>query len=158
MLSEPLAVLVVLAAVVYVALRLESRINLFRSLGGALVAILLAMVLSNLGILPGTSPTYDFLVGPGVSVGIALILFSVDLRSVVSAGPRMLAAFGIGAIGTAIGSMTAALALSALIGPETWKLAGQFTGTYTGGGMNFAALGQEQGPAVTCSLPVSLQT
>jgi uncharacterized membrane protein len=143
MLSEPLAVLVVLAAVVYVALRLEVRINLFRSLGGALVAILLAMVLSNIGILPGTSPTYDFLVGPGVSVGIALILFSVDLRSILSAGPRMLAAFGIGAVGTAVGAMTAALVLSTLIGPETWKLAGQFTGTYTGGGMNFAALGQE---------------
>jgi uncharacterized membrane protein len=29
-----------------------------------------------------------------------------------------------------------------LVGPETWKLAGQFTGTYTGGGVNFAAVGQ----------------
>jgi uncharacterized membrane protein len=28
------------------------------------------------------------------------------------------------------------------VGPETWKLAGQFTGTYTGGGLNFAALGK----------------
>ncbi|MCG8608297.1 DUF819 family protein, partial [bacterium] len=27
----------------------------------------------------------------------------------------------------------------------TWKLSGQFTGTYTGGGMNFAALGQALG-------------
>jgi len=29
-----------------------------------------------------------------------------------------------------------------LVGPETWKLSGQFTGTYTGGGANFAALGR----------------
>ncbi|TFH66610.1 MAG: DUF819 family protein, partial [Gemmatimonadales bacterium] len=28
------------------------------------------------------------------------------------------------------------------VGPETWKLSGQFTGTYTGGGANFAALGR----------------
>ena len=35
--------------------------------------------------------------------------------------------------------------LSGLVGPETWKLAGQFTGTYTGGGVNFAALGQALG-------------
>jgi uncharacterized membrane protein len=29
-----------------------------------------------------------------------------------------------------------------MIGPATWKLTGQFTGTYTGGGLNFAALAQ----------------
>ena len=54
----------------------------------------------------------------------------------------MLMAFGLGALGTALGSFAAARALSPLVGPETWKLAGQFTGTYTGGEVNFAALGQ----------------
>jgi uncharacterized membrane protein len=52
----------------------------------------------------------------------------------------MLAAFGIGAVGTALGAIAGGLMLSSLVGPETWKLAGQFTGTYTGGGANFAAL------------------
>jgi uncharacterized membrane protein len=77
-----------------------------------------------------------------VSVGIALILFNVNIRSVLDAGPRMLAAFGLGALGTAMGAVVGALLFSGLVGPETWKLAGQFTGTYTGGGVNFAALGQ----------------
>jgi uncharacterized membrane protein len=54
----------------------------------------------------------------------------------------MLAAFGIGAAGTAAGAIVGGLILSGLVGPETWKLAGQFTGTYTGGGANFAALGR----------------
>ncbi len=54
----------------------------------------------------------------------------------------MLAAFGIGAVGTAVGAIVGALTLHGLVGPETWKLAGQFTGTYTGGGLNFAALGK----------------
>jgi len=142
MISDPVAILVVLAAIVYVALRLERRFVLFRSLGGALVAILLAMVLSNAGILPGNSPTYEFLVTWGVSLAVAFILLSVDLRSIVQAGPKMLAAFGIGAAGTAVGATTAGLLLHGLVGPETWKLTGQFTGTYTGGGANFAALGQ----------------
>jgi len=142
MISDPVAVLVVLAAVVYVALQLEKRFVLLRSLGGALVAILLGMALSNAGILPGDSPTYMFLVTWGVSLAVAFILLSVDLRSIVQAGPKMLAAFGIGAAGTAVGATTAGLLLHRLVGPETWKLAGQFTGTYTGGGANFAALGQ----------------
>ncbi|UCD24473.1 MAG: DUF819 family protein [Gemmatimonadota bacterium] len=142
MITNPLTIFFVLAAVVLVSLLLERRIAIVRSLGAALTAILLGMVLSNAGLLPGNSPTYDFLMGTGVNLGIALILLSVDLRSIVQAGPKMLAAFGIGAAGTAIGAITGALLLSGLVGAETWKLAGQFTGTYTGGGANFAALGR----------------
>lgn len=145
MISDPMAVLVVLAAVVYVAVRLEEQYHLFRSLGSALVSILIALVLSNVGIIPGESPAYVFLVGPGVSVGIALILFSVDVRTVFSAGPTMLVAFAIGAVGTIVGAVTGAFLWSGMVGPETWKLSGQFTGTYTGGGVNFAAVGQAVG-------------
>lgn len=142
MITDPVAVLVVLAAVVWVAVRLEERFRLFRSLGAALVGILLGMALSNAGVLPGESAAYRFLVGPGVSVGIVLILFSVDVRTVFSAGPRMLGAFAVGAAGTAAGAVGGAFLYGGLIGPETWKLAGQFTGTYTGGGVNYAALGE----------------
>ncbi len=142
MITDPRAVLFVLSLVVVVSIYLERRVRLCRSLGAALVALLLGMVLSNVGLIPGNSPTYDFLIGPGVSVGIALILFNVSIRSILDAGPRMLAAFSLGAVGTAVGAVIGALTLSGLVGPETWKLAGQFTGTYTGGGVNFAALGQ----------------
>ena len=142
MITDPVAVFLVLATVVFASVVLEERFALFRSLGAALVGILLAMILSNTGLIPGTSPTYEFLMGPGVSIGIAMILLSVDVKSVLKAGPTMLAAFGIGALGTAVGAFTGAMLLAGMVGPETWKLAGQFTGTYTGGGVNFAALGQ----------------
>jgi uncharacterized membrane protein len=141
MITNAVAVFFVLAAVVAIAVGLESRYHLFRSLGSALVAILLGMLLSNAGLIPGTSPAYDFLVGPGVSAGIILILLSVEVKSVIQAGPTMLAAFAIGAVGTAAGASIGALVLNGQIGPETWKLAGQYTGTYTGGGVNFAAVG-----------------
>jgi uncharacterized membrane protein len=142
MLTDPIAHMFLLAAVVYISLRLEEKFTLFRSLGAALVGILLGMVLSNSGILPDDSPAYRFLGGTGVSVGVVLILLSVDIRSVRQAGPRMLAAFGLGALGSAIGASIASLLLFRQVGPETWKLAGQYTGTYVGGGMNFAALAQ----------------
>ncbi|GMR13121.1 MAG: DUF819 family protein [Gemmatimonadota bacterium] len=145
MISDPMAVIVVLAAVVYLAIRLEEEYHLFRSLGSALVAILIALLLSNVGIIPGESPAYVFLVGPGVSVGIVLILISVDVRTVFSAGPAMLGAFALGAVGTIVGAVTGAFLWSGMVGPETWKLSGQFAGTYTGGGVNFAAVGQAVG-------------
>jgi uncharacterized membrane protein len=140
--EDPLAIVVLLAVVVWVSLKLEERSPLVRSLGAALVGILLGMLLSNTGVIPGLSPAYDFLQGTGVSIGIVLILLGVDVRSVLDAGPTMLVAFFLGALGTAVGAMAAAFLLAPEIGGETWKLAGQFTGTYIGGGMNFAALGQ----------------
>ena len=142
MITDPLTIFLMLAGVVFIAIQLENRVPLFRALGAALTGILLGMALSNTGILPGVSPTYSFLMGDGVYFGIALILLSVDLRSVVRAGPGMLAAFGIGAAGTALGAIVGGFVLVGLVGPETWKLSGQFTGTYTGGGANFAALGR----------------
>ena len=142
MIRDPLAVFVTLAVVVLVSIQLEKRVALFRSLGAALTGILLGMLLSNTGILPGESPAYNFLMGDGVYFGIALILMGVNLRSVLQAGPGMLVAFGIGAVGTMVGAMVGGFFLADLVGPETWKLAGQFAGTYTGGGANFAAVGR----------------
>ena len=141
MISDPAAVFFVLGAVVALSVALELRWSAFRALGSALVGILLAMALSNAGVIPGESAAYDFLGGPAVSAGIVLILLSVDVRSVVGAGPTMLAAFAVGALGTAVGAVLAGLLLADDIGPETWKLVGQYTATYTGGGVNFAAVG-----------------
>ena len=141
MITNSTAVFFVLATVVAVAITLELRTKVFRALGSALVGILLGMLLSNTGIIPGESPAYAFLGGPAVSAGIILILLSVDVRSVAKAGPKMLAAFVIGGIGSALGASLSALLLADAIGPETWKLAGQYTATYTGGGVNFAAVG-----------------
>jgi uncharacterized membrane protein len=143
--SDPTAIFFILAAVVLVAVALEERYHLFKSLGSALVGILIGMALSNGGLIPGDSPVYVLLGGPVVSAGLVLILLSVDVRTVVQAGPTMLSAFALGAVGSAVGSSVAAYFLLGSIGPETWKLAGQYTATYTGGGANFAAVGAALG-------------
>ena len=57
MITNPLSIFFVLAAVVFVSLLLEKRIGLFRSLSAALTGILLGMLLSNVGLLPGNSPS-----------------------------------------------------------------------------------------------------
>ncbi len=63
--ADPISIFLTLAAVVFLALQLEKRVGVFRSLGAALTGILIGMLLSNTGLLPGNSPTYDFLMGTG---------------------------------------------------------------------------------------------
>lgn len=142
MIDTTVAVFFILSAIVFLSVWLVDRYKPFKKIGAALIGILLGMLLSNLGVLPGESKVYNFLASYGVSAAVVLILLSVEIGTVKKAGPLMLKAFCIGAVGSAIGSILMALILSSSIGPETWKLSGQFAATYTGGGMNFAAMGQ----------------
>lgn len=141
--TNPVLVLFTLAAVVLAALWLEAHTRAFRKIGAAATAILLALVLSNTGLIPGQSPVYDFLLGQAVIAGIILILLNVSLDSIRQAGAPMLMAFVIGAVGSAAGAMIMANVVHGPIGADAWKLSGQFTATYIGGGMNFAAVGQQ---------------
>ncbi|MBK5255044.1 MAG: DUF819 family protein [Vicinamibacteria bacterium] len=140
--TDPVAILFILALVVLGSIWLEKQGSIFKKLGSAATVILIALVLSNLAVIPGESPVYDFLMGRGVLAGIVLILLNVNLGSIRAAGRPMLVAFALGAMGSALGAVLMAAVLRPAIGPDTWKLSGQFTGTYIGGGMNFAAIGQ----------------
>src|SRR5262245_56346335 len=142
---NPVVVFFALAAIVLTAGVLVDRVVLFKRIGTAALSILLVLILSNIGVLPGVSPVYDFLVGPGVLAGIVLVLLSVNLTTVRDAGWPMLVSFALACVASIVGTVIMATMLHSSVGEETWKLAGQFTATYIGGGMNFAAVGRELG-------------
>lgn len=142
MVTNTVAIFFVLTFSVIASLWLEKRFKTFKKLGAGAIAILIGIALTNSGFLPGDSVAYDFLMTQGVSASIVLILLSVDIKSIKAAGPTMLKAFVIGALGSAFGAMIMSWVLAKSIGDESYKLAAQFTGTYVGGGMNFAALGR----------------
>ncbi|MEE8129340.1 MAG: DUF819 family protein, partial [Vicinamibacterales bacterium] len=102
MIRDPFLVFFVIALVVAISIWLARWWVIARRLGSVLFSILLALVLSNVGVLPATSPAYDAVNGVGVSIAVAFILLGVDLRAVKAAGPRMLVAFGLGALGTIV--------------------------------------------------------
>ncbi|MDZ4674898.1 MAG: DUF819 family protein, partial [Gemmatimonadota bacterium] len=74
-----------------------------RKLSGVLVAILLAMVLSNLRLIPQASPTYDTVLSYLIPISIPLLLFDANLRRIIRETGRMLLAFGLGTAGTVVG-------------------------------------------------------
>lgn len=135
-------IILVLVFTVVAAIWLENNTRVFKKLGAAALSILIGMLFSNLGLIPGSSSVYDFFRGPGVLAGITLFLLTVDLGSIRAAGGPMLKAFLLGAFGAALGGAVMGLVLLDAIGPDTWKLSGQFAATYIGGGVNFAAVGQ----------------
>lgn len=147
--SDPLYVFFVLCAVAAVAEWLAQR-GFGRKLGGAMIALTLAAVLANLGLIPTASnapPLYGQVVAIGAPVSIFLMLLGVHLGALRRAGGVMLVAFTLGALGTLAG-VTIAFWLTTApewLGNLAAPLGGMYAATYIGGGANFNALALHYG-------------
>jgi uncharacterized membrane protein len=112
-------------------------------LSGAVLAIGVAFVLSNLRVIPSSAPAYDVVWSFLVPLAIPLLLFTADLKRILrEAGPTLLA-FAAGAVGTVLGTVLAFPLLP--LGEEGWKLAGIFCATYVGGSLNYMAASEALG-------------
>jgi len=147
MIESPLALAALIAAVTALGFWLENRFSWARTVGASLLIIGLGATLSNLNLVPATSPVYDIVSGPITSLAIVWLLLGVNLQDLKSAGPRMLLAFGLAVVATSIGAFVATLLLGSTLPGEAWKLAGALTGTYAGGSLNFVSVAREVGLA-----------
>ncbi|PWE16581.1 hypothetical protein DDZ18_12500 [Marinicauda salina] len=107
-------------------------------LTGAVWAILGAILLANLRVIPHDAPAYGFVFDYFVPVLIPLFLFKADLKRIFFETGRMAGAFMLAALGTTVGVVIAMLLLD--FGAREPGVAGAFTATYVGGSVNYAAL------------------
>lgn len=145
--SDPFQVLVVLVGIVFLATWLDKKYKWARNLSPVLLILAIGAIASNLRLIP-TETSDDFslygdIMDFTIPFAVCLVLFQVQLRDLNKVGLQMLCAFGIACIGVFIGAVGGAVILSEQLGPDSWKLAGPFTGTYTGGSLNFNALWHE---------------
>ena len=114
-----------------------------RKYSGVMLLIGAAIVLANLRIIPTAAPAYDAVWNYLVPIAIPLLLFEADLKRIVRESGPTLIAFVIGSIAVVVG---VALGVAALdLGANEAEFAGIFTGTYIGGGLNFAAVAEATG-------------
>lgn len=109
-----------------------------RTLTGAVWAILIAILLSNIRVIPRDAAAYDFVFTYLVPVLVPLFLFDADLRRIFRETGRTAIAFALAAAGTCAGTIVGVLLLN--LGPEEASLGGIFTATYIGGSVNYVAL------------------
>lgn len=97
----------------------------------------LAILMSNLDIIPKHAPAYDYVKRYLVPLAIPLFLMRVNLFEIFSETGKTLAAFAVGAVTTVLGVLVGVLWFD--LGPLEADLAGIFAATYIGGTLNFAA-------------------
>ncbi|MFS0672159.1 DUF819 domain-containing protein [Ornithinibacillus sp. 179-J 7C1 HS] len=118
---------------------LEQKYEWASKISGAIVALVGAMVLANLNIIPTDSPVYDTVWTYVIPLAIPLLLFQSNILKIWNESGRLLVIFLISSIGTVVGAIVGFFLLKDLI-PDLYKVVGMMTGSYIGGSVNLAAL------------------
>ena len=139
---------------------LEQKYNWASKVSGAIIALILAMIMANIGIIPIHCSLYDDVVwGIVVPVGIPLLLLQCNLKRIWKETGRMLVIFLIGAVGTILGAFIAYFLLRGHFNDDAGLagVAAMMTGSYIGGGVNFAAMASQYaaGDDLTASATVA---
>jgi uncharacterized membrane protein len=114
-----------------------------RKTSGVVWVLVAAMLLSNTGVTPIVSPSYDFVGRYMVSLAIPLLLFKADIRKIFRESGKVLVTFLIGSVGVVLGAVISFWFMDlGEIGP---KVAGTYTGGWIGGAVNFLAVSQVVG-------------
>lgn len=137
------ALLALMMGAVALAIWLEQKYQWASKISGAIIALLIALLASNLSVIPTACPLYDDIVwGYAVPLGIPLLLLQCNMKKIWKETGRMMVIFLIGAAGTVAGAFLAYGLLHSYI-PGLEGVAAMMTGSYVGGGVNFAALAVE---------------
>lgn len=109
-------------------------------LSGAIIALIGALLLTNFNIIPTNAPWFDDIIwGYVVPLAIPLLLLQCDIRKIWKESGKLLIIFLVGSIGTTCSAVLAFNLLKNSV-PEPASVAAMMTGSYIGGGVNFAAL------------------
>lgn len=106
-------------------------------LSAPLIIIVLAIVFSNSGILPFTSPVYDVMWGYAVPLAIPLLLLRANIKKIIYEGGYVFVAFILAATGTILGAAIF-FSLTGLVDDEG-KAASALLASWIGGSANFVA-------------------
>ncbi len=145
--SNPIYVLMILCLMVVLAIH-AGKTKIGRQFGAALLVIVFTAVAANLSIIPSASNSiglYDAIFSYVAPISIFYLLLDVNLTSIKQAGLPMIVLFLIGSLATTIGIISSWYLVNpeTVLGGDGVVIAGMLTGTYTGGSVNFNAIGLE---------------
>lgn len=146
--STPPALFAFLASIVAIVHGLGRRPGLsafFRYCPPLIWTYFVPMICSSLGIIPGSSPLYSFMMRVMLPVIVVLLLVGSDTAAIARVGRKGIAMMLIGTLGIvagAVGSFALFLYLlpAGTLPPDLWKGVAALSGSWIGGSANMAAI------------------
>lgn len=125
---------------------IEGRYRWAEKLSAPVIALLLAMTLSNTGIMPAKEiPAYDFIGAWLVPLALPLLLMQANLIKIAREAGRLMFAVLLASAGTIVGAFAAVAMFRDSGIPQIEQAAAIMTGSYIGGMVNFLAIQDSTG-------------
>ena len=122
----------IMVLVVAFSIWMEQTYAWASKISGAIIALICALLLTNLKIIPASAPIFDDVVwGFAVPMAIPLLLLQVNLSKIWKETGRMLGIFLIGALGTVAGAVLGVLILAFAAAVVSMVSSGQALGEIT---------------------------
>jgi uncharacterized membrane protein len=154
--TDPVGIIAVLLATLaglFAASQTSGGQRVFRVVPLLVFAYFVPTLLSNVGVIPLSSPAYDFVKRTLLPASLVLLVLAVDVPSITRLGRDAILLLLAGTAGIVIGGPVAYLALGWMVpgelGDEAWKGLAALAGSWIGGGANFVAIGESVGASDT---------
>jgi uncharacterized membrane protein len=157
LIQDPMAVLAYLAAVLATIFWLSERPRLegvFRYLPPVIFAYFVPTISTTLGILPATSPVYDWMTRYLLPMALLLLMITVDVRSILKLGKTAVAMVLAGSLGIVLGAQVAYLVFGRWLPEEAWTGFAALSGSWIGGTANMVAIAESVGTPEEIFAPV----
>ncbi len=111
-----------------------------RKVSGVPWVLTVALILSNARVIPLEAPAYGFVGQYLLPLGVPLLLFKANLRTVFTQGGWVLSTFLVASLGVVVGAVSGYFLFD--LGEAGAKIAGTYAGAFIGGVVNFVAISQ----------------
>jgi uncharacterized membrane protein len=128
--------------------------RLFRVTPAVVYAYFLPALSTSLGILPPTSPVYDWMVRYLLPVSLMLLMTTVDVRSILRLGGKALVMMLAGSAGIILGGPIAYALLGRALPADTWMGLAALSGSWIGGAPNMVAIKESVGTPDSVMAPI----
>ena len=132
----------VLLSIAALAFYLEQKTKWAGKLGSALLAILIALILANVGIIDNSSPVYSAINGYLLPLAIPLLLFKANVVRIVKDSGKMVLMFLASALGVVISGLIYGFMFRGSDPVNAAAVASMYTGGNIGGTVNLVAMGE----------------
>jgi len=138
------ALLAILAAIFWFGETGPGR-RLFSIVPRLVFCYFIPTTLTTLGVLPDSSPLYDWIKTFLLPASLMLLILALDVPGILRLGPKALIMLLAGTAGVVVGAPIALWIFSGLVPPDTWQGMTALSGSWIGGGANMVALAQIAG-------------
>ena len=148
LIQEPMAVfgyLVAVVAGIFWVSELPALQKIFRITPAVIYCYFVPTLSTTLGIIPMSSPVYDWMTRYLLPVSLLLLMIAVDLKSILRLGRTALIMVTAGAVGIMIGAQVAYVVFARWLPLEGWKGLAALTGSWIGGTANMVAIAESVG-------------